>query len=160
MTLLNSVLSIDCTKSAIESTSKKRALELICEIAHQKTGIDTQSIFDNMLAREKLGSTGIGCGIAIPHSRISGLTQAIGILVQLQEPIAFDAFDKQPVDLLFALIVPEEEAKAHLKTLSAMAERLNDKPLCRQLRRAQSDEELYNMMLGLEDNAELEQKAV
>lgn len=160
MTLLNSVLSIDCTKSAVECSSKKRALEFICEVAHEKTGIDTQAIFDNMLAREKLGSTGIGCGIAIPHSRIPGLTQAVGILVQLQEPIAFDAFDKQPVDLLFALIVPEEEAKAHLKTLSAMAERLNDKPLCRQLRRAQSDEELFNIMLGQDQVSELNQEAV
>lgn len=150
MTLLNSVLSIDCTKSAVECTSKKRTLELICEIAGEKTGIDTQCIFDNMLAREKLGSTGIGSGIAIPHSRISGLTSAVAVLIQLKEPIAFDAIDKQPVDLLFALIVPEDEAKKHLKTLSAMAEKLNNKPLCRRLRRAQSDEELYNIMLGLE----------
>lgn len=160
MTLLDSVLSIDCTKSAVECSSKKRALELICEIAHQGTDIDTQCIFDNMLAREKLGSTGIGSGIAIPHSRIPGLKKAVAVLLQLKEPIPFDAIDKQPVDLLFALIVPEEEAKEHLKTLSAMAEKLNDKRLCRQLRRAQTDEELFCTMLDIDYEEPATQAAV
>ncbi|MCJ2378322.1 PTS IIA-like nitrogen regulatory protein PtsN [Vibrio sp. ZSDZ34] len=143
---LSEVLSLDCTKSAVQCTSKKRALELISEIAAEHTNQSSTELFECMLGREKVGSTGIGNGIAIPHARMQSSDKAIAVLLQCQQPIEFDAIDNRPVDLLFALLVPDAQCKEHLKTLSCMAERLNDKSILKQLRSAQSDQELYDIM--------------
>lgn len=144
---INQVLSLDCTKSAVQCTSKKRALELISQIAANHTGLSSTELFECMLNREKMGSTGIGNGIAIPHARMFNSEEAVAILLQCQEPIEFDSIDNKPVDLLFALLVPEEQCKEHLKTLSSMAERLSNKQVLKQLRSAQSDQELYEIMI-------------
>ncbi|WP_318472799.1 PTS IIA-like nitrogen regulatory protein PtsN [Photobacterium leiognathi] len=143
---LSHVLSLDCTKSAVPCSSKKRALELISEIAAVHLDQNPQPLFECMLNREKMGTTGIGNGIAIPHGRISNSDQAIAVLVQCQEPIDFDAIDNQPVDLLFALFVPEDQCKEHLKTLASMAEKLGNKQVCKQLRNAKNDQELYQIL--------------
>ncbi|MCG6364036.1 PTS IIA-like nitrogen regulatory protein PtsN, partial [Vibrio fluvialis] len=141
------VLSLDCTKSAVQCSSKKRALEIISEIAALHTGQNATELFECMLSREKMGSTGIGNGIAIPHARMSDSENAVAVLLQCEEPIEFDSIDNRPVDLLFALLVPEDQCKEHLKTLACMAERLNDKQILKQLRNAASDQELYNIMV-------------
>jgi PTS system nitrogen regulatory IIA component len=143
---LSEVLSLDCTKSAVQCTSKKRALEIISEIAASYTGQNSTSLFECMLNREKMGSTGIGNGIAIPHGRMIDSEQAVAVLIQCQCPIEFDAIDNRPVDLLFALLVPDNQCQTHLKTLSAMAERLNDKSTLKSLRNARSDQELYDII--------------
>ncbi|MCK6263077.1 PTS IIA-like nitrogen regulatory protein PtsN [Vibrio sp. ZSDE26] len=145
---LSEVLTLDCTKSAVQCTSKKRALEMISEIVADQTGQDSTELFECMLSREKVGSTGIGNGIAIPHARMNSSDHAIAVLLQCEEPIEFGAIDNRPVDLLFALLVPEEQCKEHLKTLSSMAARLNDKQVLKQLRNAQNDEELYDIMVN------------
>lgn len=143
---LSNVLSLDCTKSAVPCTSKKRALEIISHLVAEHTGQDATELFECMLSREKMGSTGIGNGIAIPHARMSASDHAVAVLLQCESPIEFDAIDNRPVDLLFALLVPEAQCKEHLKTLSCMAERLNDKHTLKMLRSAQSDQELYDIM--------------
>lgn len=143
---LKEVLTLDCTKSAVQCSSKKRALEIISEIASTHVDLNAQNLFECMLSREKMGSTGIGAGIAIPHGRIFNGDHAVGVLLQCSEPIEFDAIDKQPVDLLFALLVPDEQCQTHLKTLSLIAQKLSDKQLCRQLRNAGSDQELYDII--------------
>ncbi len=135
-------------KSAVHCTSKKRALEMISEIAASHTGQDPTELFECMLSREKMGSTGIGNGIAIPHARMKSSDEAIAVLMQCDEPIEFDAIDNRPVDLLFALLVPDAQCKEHLKTLSCMAERLNNKSVLKQLRNAQSDQELYSIIIN------------
>lgn len=145
---INQVLSLDCTKSAVQCTSKKMALELISEIAAAHTGQSSTELFECMLNREKMGSTGIGNGIAIPHARMFSADKAVAILLQCTDPIDFDSIDNKPVDLLFALLVPDAQCSEHLKTLSAMAERLSDKQVLRQLRTAQSDQELYEIMIN------------
>ncbi|MGV3001196.1 PTS IIA-like nitrogen regulatory protein PtsN [Vibrio sp.] len=145
---LNEVLSLNCTKTAVQCTSKKRALEIISEIAAQHSGLDSTRLFECMLSREKVGTTGIGNGIAIPHGRMLDSEQAIAVLLQCDQPVDFDAIDNRPVDILFALLVPDEQCKVHLKTLSLMAEKLNDKAILKQLRHAQTDQELYNIMVG------------
>ncbi len=145
---LSEVLAPDCTKSAVPCSSKKRALEIISEIAAQYTGLNSNELFECMLSREKMGSTGIGNGIAIPHARMTEFDQAIAVLVQCEEPIDFDAIDNRPVDILFALLVPEDQCKEHLKTLGAMAARLNDKQVLKALRKAESDQELYSIMIS------------
>lgn len=144
---LTDVLTLDCTKSAVQCSSKKRALEIICEIASEHCEQDASELFAGMLAREKMGSTGIGNGIAIPHARITSSDKALAVLIQCEEPIEFDAIDNRPVDILFALLVPEEQCKEHLKTLACMAEKLNDKQVLKQLRKAQSDQELFSIMV-------------
>lgn len=93
-----------------------------------------------------MGSTGIGNGIAIPHGRMFNCDNAVAVLIQCQEPIEFDAIDNRPVDILFALLVPDEQCKLHLKTLSSVAEKLNDKQVLRQLRHAENDDELYQII--------------
>ncbi len=145
---LSEVLSLDCTKSAVQCSSKKRALEIISEIAALHTGQNATELFECMLSREKMGSTGIGNGIAIPHARMSDSENAVAVLLQCEEPIEFDSIDNRPVDLLFALLVPEDQCKEHLKTLACMAERLNDTQILKQLRNAASDQELYNIMVN------------
>ncbi|AAW84880.1 sugar-specific enzyme IIA component of PTS [Aliivibrio fischeri ES114] len=143
---LSTILSLDCTKSAVQCTSKKRALELISEIAAPRIGQSPQELFESLLNREKMGSTGIGNGIAIPHGRMFNCDNAVAVLIQCQEPIEFDAIDNRPVDILFALLVPDEQCKLHLKTLSSVAEKLNDKQVLRQLRHAENDDELYQII--------------
>ncbi|MCG9660699.1 PTS IIA-like nitrogen regulatory protein PtsN, partial [Vibrio mediterranei] len=142
------VLTLDCTKSAVPCTSKKRALEIISEIAAEHTGQNSTELFECMLSREKVGSTGIGNGIAIPHARMHDSDKAVAVLLQCQAPVDFDSIDNRPVDLMFALLVPDAQCKEHLKTLSCMAERLNDKTVLKQLRNAQSDQELYDIIVS------------
>lgn len=143
---ISEVLTLDCTKSAVQCTSKKRALEIISEIAAEHTGQNPTELFECMLNREKVGSTGIGNGIAIPHARMQDSDKAVAVLLQCQEPVDFDSIDNRPVDLMFALLVPDSQCKEHLNTLSCMAERLNDKTILKQLRKAQSDQELFDII--------------
>jgi PTS system nitrogen regulatory IIA component len=143
---ISDVLTLDCTKSAVHCTSKKRALEIISQIAADHSGQDSTELFECMLNREKMGSTGIGNGIAIPHARMFTSEQAIAVLVQCKDPIEFDAIDNRPVDLLFALLVPDAQCKEHLKTLSCMAEKLSNKQIIKQLRSAKSDQELFDIV--------------
>ena len=131
-------------------SEQKRALEIISELAAKQLSLPPQVVFEAILTREKMGSTGIGNGIAIPHGKLEEDTlRAVGVFVQLETPIAFDAIDNQPVDLLFALLVPADQTKTHLHTLSLVAKRL-DKTICRRLRAAQSDEELYQIITDTE----------
>lgn len=109
---LSNVLNQECTRSAVHCQSKKRALEIISELAAKQLGLPPQVVFEAILTREKMGSTGIGNGIAIPHGKLEEDTlRAVGVFVQLETPIAFDAIDNQPVDLLFALLVPADQTK-------------------------------------------------
>lgn len=147
---LSSVLNRECTRSRVHCQSKKRALEIISELAAKQLSLPPQVVFEAILTREKMGSTGIGNGIAIPHGKLEEDTlRAVGVFVQLETPIAFDAIDNQP-DLLFALLVPADQTKTHLHTLSLVAKRLADKTICRRLRAAQSDEELYQIITDTE----------
>ncbi|GLS83404.1 PTS IIA-like nitrogen regulatory protein PtsN [Paraferrimonas haliotis] len=127
--------------------SKKKVLQLISELAaEQAPELTPQEIFEALLAREKMGSTGIGNGIAIPHGKLTNIDKPIAVLVKCEEPIQYDAIDNQPVDLLFALFVPNDDAQLHLKTLSQMAATLTDKRICKQLRRSHTDAELYEVV--------------
>ncbi|MGL5392246.1 MAG: PTS IIA-like nitrogen regulatory protein PtsN [Shewanella sp.] len=145
---LCSILRPECTTCATPG-SKKKVLELIGDlVAAQYPTLSSQEIFESLVAREKMGSTGIGNGIAIPHGRLTDITQPIAILVKCEEPIAFDAIDKQPVDILFALLVPADQCQQHLSTLSCMAEKLSDKQILKQLRKTHDEAELYQVITG------------
>ncbi|MGM0907100.1 MAG: PTS IIA-like nitrogen regulatory protein PtsN [Pseudomonadota bacterium] len=146
---LSELLSPDCTKCAVEGASKKRLLETISQIVAPKlSGITRHDIFESLLNRERLGSTGIGLGIAIPHGRLPNANQPVAVLLTLDEPIEFDSIDNQPVDIIFALLVPESEHENHLQTLASVARRMNEKDCTRALRQADSDKALYQLFVG------------
>lgn len=145
---LKNVLKLDCTKSAVHCSSKKRALEIISELAAEQLDQNAQKLFECILNREKMGSTGIGNGIAVPHGRIFNSEHPVAVLIHCSTPINFDAIDNQPVDILFALLVPDSQCKEHLNTLSLIVEKLSDKHICRRLRNASSDQELYDIITG------------
>ncbi|GAB3011796.1 PTS IIA-like nitrogen regulatory protein PtsN [Bowmanella dokdonensis] len=141
---IKDILSPDCTVCAVPGTSKKRILETISEIASRYLSeISLDAILTSLLSREKMGSTGIGSGIAIPHGRLAGLDRVVAVLITSGDAVAYDAIDNQPVDIFFAILVPEDQAQGHLQTLATIAAKLNDKDTVRKLRHAQSDQELY-----------------
>ncbi|GAA0354627.1 PTS IIA-like nitrogen regulatory protein PtsN [Bowmanella denitrificans] len=145
---IKDILSLDCTSCAIQGTSKKRILESISDIAARHLPeIGQDAILTSLLNREKMGSTGIGCGIAIPHGRLAGLEKVTAILLTSQPAVAFEAIDNQPVDIFFAILVPEDQAQGHLQTLATIAAKLNDKETVKKLRHAQSDQELFEAIV-------------
>jgi PTS system nitrogen regulatory IIA component len=144
---LSSIINKDCSRAAVLFNSKKRALEYISELANQHLfDYNAHEILDAFLTREKLGSTGIGKGIAIPHGRLKGIDSIFAILVTSQNSINFDAIDNRPVDILLAILVPEGDNASHLKTLAEIAGKLSNKEFCKQLRQAQDDDALYQII--------------
>lgn len=111
----------------LDVSSKKRVFEHIGLLFENNQGIARSAVFDSLFAREKLGSTGLGRGIAIPHGRIKGLKEARGAFVRLTTPVPFDSPDGKPVTLLFVLLVPEQATEQHLQILSELAERFSDR---------------------------------
>lgn len=131
---IGELLTTERILSDAEIGSKKRALEALSELLSQNGELSSHDIFDSLLARERLGSTGLGRGVAIPHGRISGLKQTQAAFIKLVGGIDFDAPDQKPVDLLFALLVPEECTDEHLETLSRLAQLFSDPSTVQQLR--------------------------
>lgn len=126
------------------SASKKRVLEqLSALIAGGQQALNPTDIFDSLLARERLGSTGLGHGVAIPHGRVKNGTVTVGAFIKLQKPIDFDAVDGEPVDLLFGLLVPEQSTQEHLQLLAQLAEMFSDATFVASLRSATSAAELH-----------------
>ena len=129
--------------------SKKRALELLGElIVADQEDIHERVVFDCLLARERLGSTGLGHGVALPHGRLGQHEHALGAFISLTEGIDFDALDQQPVHLIFALLVPEHYTDEHLKIIAFLAEMFSDRAFCQQLADAQTDASLFELLDG------------
>lgn len=144
---LSELISKDCTKAAVLFSSKKRVLEFVSELAQsQLPNISQHDILDALMAREKLGSTGIGKGVALPHGRLQGIDKPIVMLLTSTEPVDYNAIDNRAVDIFVGLIVPDGEHQSHLKTLAMIADKLRDKDFCRKLRQATSDEELFAIL--------------
>ncbi|ODS23885.1 PTS fructose transporter subunit IIA [Candidatus Endobugula sertula] len=129
------------------SSSKKRLLEDMAEyICKQYTELDSNTVFRALISREKLGSTSIGNGIAIPHCRIPQCNKTIGMLVTLDQGIEFNAIDNQNVDIIFTLLVPEGANDKHLQTLACIAETLSNDVILNNIRHAQQSEELLQVL--------------
>ncbi|MGI3746490.1 MAG: PTS IIA-like nitrogen regulatory protein PtsN [Janthinobacterium lividum] len=132
--------------------SKKAVLQYIASmIGKQVPDLDEQVVFESLIAREKLGSTGFGNGIAIPHCRLKGCSTPVSAVLHLERPIDFDAIDGAPVDLLFVLLVPEAATDAHLELLRQIASMLDQADVRKRLRGAKTDEELYNVVLDVQN---------
>ena len=141
---IDSILAPNCVLLKQQCNSKKRILEIIAShLCDHYPELDPSNVFSALIARERLGSTGIGQRIAIPHCRISGCLKTIGVLVTLAEAIDFNAIDNKPVDIIFVLVVPENNDQDHLKTLAVLAEFFSDKNKQQKIRQAESIEELY-----------------
>jgi PTS system nitrogen regulatory IIA component len=136
--IITDIISLDRTQCAVECHSKKRIFEVITEIAlKQNPRLNQDEVLTSLVNREKMGSTGIGNGIAIPHGRIVGLEHIMAIIVTSEEPIEFDAIDGKPVDIFFAILVPSDEAETHLKALAGIARKLSDKEIVKAIRNAE-----------------------
>lgn len=128
MNPLSQILSVEQVILDLDASSKKRVFEQAGILFEARLGLARSVIFDSLFAREKLGSTGLGQGVAIPHGRIKGLKQASGAFFRLQTPVPFDSPDGRPVSLLFVLLVPEQATEQHLEILSELAQRFADRP--------------------------------
>ncbi|MGQ8365283.1 PTS IIA-like nitrogen regulatory protein PtsN [Glaciecola sp. 1036] len=141
--IISDIISLDRTKCAVECQSKKRILEIISEIAvKQNPSLDQVDVLNSLLSREKMGSTGIGNGIAIPHGRISGIDNVMAIIVTSDSGIDFDAIDNRPVDIFFAILVPKEQAEKHLASLAAIARKLGNKDIVKAIRSAENKNQI------------------
>lgn len=144
---IDNILAPELALCRVPASSKKRVLEYIAEqIHHRDETLSETQIFNNLIGRERLGSTGIGQGIAIPHCRLEGLDHVVGVLLTLEESVEFDAIDNQPVDLVFALVVPKEATSEHLELLSQLAEKFNERSFCDRLRQSEDANTLYGRM--------------
>ncbi len=131
---LEKLIGADCVIPKLCASSKKQALRELSQCAADHTGQPQQEIFDALLERERLGTTGVGGGVAIPHGKLSKLEQLYGLFARLEKPIDFESIDEQPVDLIFLLLAPESAGADHLKTLSRVSRLLRDKGVCEKLR--------------------------
>jgi nitrogen PTS system EIIA component len=146
---LADIISLDRIECDLPCTSRKRALEKLGEIILRGSGaaLTPHEVYEGLMARERLGSTAIGSGVAIPHGRMKNADTTLGALVQLHEGIDFDAMDKQPVDICFALLVPEHSTEEHLRLLAELAEMFSNAAFRERLRKAKSKQELYDLLL-------------
>jgi len=132
-----------------QAGGKKRALEILSELlANGSQPLSRGQVFSSMISRERLGSTAIGSGVAIPHGRIEGLDYSIGAFVRLEDPVDFDATDGGPVDMLFALLVPTECAEEHLNALAALARLFSQAEFCDHLRQAENAQAVYELLMA------------
>lgn len=135
---LADILQTDAIIPALKTSSKKQLLTEMSARAARLTGLPERDIFEVILQRERLGSTGVGNGIAIPHGKLKNLNRIVGVFARLETPVDFEALDDQPVDLVFMLLAPEGAGADHLKALSRIARALRDQELVAKLRGAES----------------------
>lgn len=143
---LDKLIDADCVIPVLSVSSKKQALRELATHAAKHTGQPEQKIFDALLERERLGTTGVGGGVAIPHGKLADLEKLYGLFARLEKPIDFDSIDEQPVDLVFLLLAPESAGADHLKTLSRVSRLLRDKTICAKLRGCDTLENLLALI--------------
>jgi PTS system nitrogen regulatory IIA component len=141
-----SLINSDCVISNLRAANKRQVLQELAQKASTLTGVSEDSIYDVLAEREKLGTTGIGHGIAIPHGKLPGLDKVYGVFARLERPVDFDAIDDQPVDLIFLLLAPENCGGDHLKALAKVSRMLRDRVLCEKVRASSSCEAICTLM--------------
>lgn len=130
----------------IKAATKRELLQEIADLASKVADIDNRTIFDSLLERENLGSTGFGGGTALPHGRFADISQVYGFFIQLNSPLDFEAIDGKPVDLVFVLLSPEGSGADHLTALARISRILKDESLCSKLRKMSSAEDIYALL--------------
>jgi PTS system nitrogen regulatory IIA component len=140
---LGDIVSEEAIIPDLRASSKKQLLQAVAEKASELTGLSAREVFDTILQRERLGSTGVGKGIAIPHGKFANFQDIFGLFARLHEPVEFESLDDQPVDIVFLLIAPENAGADHLKALSRIARVLRDPIRIAKLRATSDQEALY-----------------
>jgi PTS system nitrogen regulatory IIA component len=153
LTLLSKLLPLSNVALDLDATSKKRVFEQAGLAFENNQQIPSSEVFDSLFAREKLGSTGLGQGVAIPHGRIKGIREAVGAFLRLTTPVPFDAPDGKPVNLVFVLLVPERATDLHLQILSELAQLFSDRTMREDLLEAKSAEAAHRLIVEWEPNA-------
>lgn len=136
----------EAVKVLTATSSKKRLMHDIADLAHAAHGISTGIAVDALMERESLGPTGVGHGVALPHARIPDLEDVVGVFILLEKPIDFDAVDRQPVDVIFALFAPEDAGVEHLKALALVSRTLRAENVCTKLRANRDPGTLYTIL--------------
>ena len=143
---LSDLVRPEAILASLKANSKKQALQALAEKAAEMTGIEERAIFDTLVQRERLGSTGVGGGIAIPHGKLAKLDHIFGLFARLPKPIDFEALDDQPVDLIFLLLAPESAGADHLKALARIARHLSEAGVAGKLRASGDQTALYAVL--------------
>lgn len=144
-------LDFDAIKTGLSGGSKRSLLQQLANLAGQRLGMDSAAILASLSERERLGSTGFGQGVAIPHGKIEGLTRIYGLFVRLAEPIDYKALDRQPVDLVFLLLSPPEAGAEHLKALAAISRVIRHAATLEKMRGARSRDALAAVLMGADE---------
>ncbi len=146
------LLKPEAVKILNAATSKKRLMQDISDLSEQAYGLNSDTVLDALLARETLGPTGVGHGIALPHARLTELDRVVGVFVLLDKPIDFGAVDRQPVDIACALFAPEDAGVDHLKALALVSRTLRDNAVCTKLRANRNPATIYTILTSAESD--------
>ncbi|RJF93732.1 PTS sugar transporter subunit IIA [Sphingomonas cavernae] len=150
MSDFSDILTPDAIVAGLPVTAKKALFQQLATIAERETGIESRLVIERLGERERLGSTGFGGGVAIPHGKIEGLERVVGVFARLVEPIDFQAIDDMPVDIVFMLLSPPDAGAEHLKALARVSRALRDRPFLAKLRGAGSQDALYALLATAE----------
>ena len=150
---ISEILSPAAVRSQAQVSSKKRLFHDLAEMAAQAYGLDASATLDALQERESLGATGVGHGVALPHARIPGLDRVAGLFLRLEKPMDFDAVDRQPVDLVFALLAPDSPGVEHLKALALVSRTLRDGDMRTKLRANDDPVALHAVLAAAQDTA-------
>ncbi len=143
---ISSLLANDQVFTDVHITSKKRLLEWIAEQAESQLKLPRKQVFSQLLERERLGSTGLGQGFAVPHARLEGLDRIHACFLKLDQPIPFDAVDQAPVDLVFVLFVPQDSSEEHLQILAALARIFSQSQIADEIRNSRSRDDIIDII--------------
>ncbi len=149
---INDLISAESVIASLRASSKKQALQDLARRAAVITGLHERAIFDVLMEREKLGTTGVGNGIAIPHGKMANLDRLYGLFARLEHSVDFQSIDEQPVDLIFLLLAPESAGADHLKALARVSRLLRDGSVCEKLRGTDDAEALYALLTESMEN--------
>jgi nitrogen PTS system EIIA component len=143
---ISDILAPQAVFQRVKAPTKKKLITDVAGFAASLAGLDADKVFEALWQREKLGSTGMGHGIAIPHARLSKLDKIIGLFVHLEDPIDFEAIDSAPVDLVFALLTPADAGADHLKALARISRLMRSVAVCEKLRAANDRSQIYALL--------------
>ncbi|MCZ6466050.1 MAG: PTS IIA-like nitrogen regulatory protein PtsN [Alphaproteobacteria bacterium] len=149
---INELISAQSVIPNLRASSKKQALQDLARRAADITGLHERAIFDVLMERERLGTTGVGNGIAIPHGKMANLDRLYGLFARLEHSVDFQSIDEQPVDLIFLLLAPESAGADHLKALARVSRLLRDGSVCEKLRGTNDAEALFALLTGSMEN--------
>lgn len=143
---IGDLITLESVVPHLRVANKKQALQELAKRAAELTALEERAVYEVLFERERLGTTGVGNGIAIPHGKLAGLTRLYGLFARLVTPIDFEAIDEQPVDLIFLLLAPEQAGADHLKALARISRLLRDRSMCEKLRGSDTAEALYALL--------------